>query len=326
MRRLPKGKYLRSTKEIFANFVSREDIYPFYASFKVTHKCKFRCKFCNVWKENVPDLDTEDAKKVIENLGRSSVVVTSFEGGEPLERDDIMELLKHARKQPFYLLFTTSQRDLLDYPIEELSKYIDFFHVSIDEGHNNLNMFDNLPEIVRRARDSVVCVQTVVTNDDIGALEEKVKLCHEAGSKSVIMPAVHLDNTKDYFPELQKFKELCETLKVKYPNTVIDPGGYFDNILKEHGCSSSSIIIDSDGQLFYPCRTLDQRVCNLVDTDLTEFLKSPEGTKHRKQMAECDRRCGWYQYFATSSFASPREIASALKPYYEDIMKKDPSC
>jgi hypothetical protein len=32
-------------------------------------------------------------------------------------------------------------------------------------------------------------------------------------------------------------------------------------------------------------------------------------------MKNCTRRCGWYQYFATDVFASPRSIVSSLRPY-----------
>ena len=53
----------------------------------------------------------------------------------------------YAKKCMFYLLFTTSVRNISDYPIEEYARYIDFLHVSIDEGHNNLEMFDLLQKI-----------------------------------------------------------------------------------------------------------------------------------------------------------------------------------
>ena len=40
--------------------------------------------------------------------------MTSFEGGEPLLRDDIGELLAYARQCSFYLLFTTSEKNLVE--------------------------------------------------------------------------------------------------------------------------------------------------------------------------------------------------------------------
>jgi hypothetical protein len=46
-----------------------------------------------------------------------------------------------------------------------------------------------------------------------------------------------------------------------------------------------------------------------------DFLKTKEAKKARQIMKECQRRCGWYQYFATDVFASPWSIASSLSPY-----------
>src|SRR6185295_13640813 len=93
--------------------------HPFYASFKVTNRCQFTCSFCNIWKMDKHDLDTESLVRILRNLGRSSVILTSFEGGEPLLRKDIRLLLEEARRQPFYVMFTTSQRNITSYPWKE---------------------------------------------------------------------------------------------------------------------------------------------------------------------------------------------------------------
>lgn len=185
MRLLPGRKLMTVGASLARNYLARESIYPFYASFKVTHKCNFRCKFCNVWKEDTPDLTTEEVCKILDDLGESSILVTSFEGGDPLLRDDIDYLLRYARKKPFYLLFTTSERDLKEYPMETYGKYIDFLHVSIDEGHRNLDMLEKLETF--NSWGPVLCVQIVVTRRDLDSLEYEVKRCFEAGAKAVII-------------------------------------------------------------------------------------------------------------------------------------------
>ncbi|MBN2433803.1 MAG: radical SAM protein, partial [Spirochaetes bacterium] len=108
MRFLSLSKYLLITKYALSNYVNRENIYPFYASFKITHKCGLRCKFCNVWKENTLDLSTQGVCQVLHQLGQSSIAVVSLEGGDPLMRKDLGEILKYAYAQPFYLFFTTN--------------------------------------------------------------------------------------------------------------------------------------------------------------------------------------------------------------------------
>ena len=313
MKKLPLQKYLKTMSYAISNYTARESIYPFYASFKVTHKCSLRCKFCNVWMEKTPDLSKEDVFKVLDNIANSSIVVLSLEGGDPLVRKDLDEILQYAHKKPFYLFFTTNGHLIDKRPMEEYGKHIDYLHISIDEGHDNLEFFDRLEEF--QGFGTEICIQIVVTKDTLTALEEKVKRVYDVGARTVVMPACHLDGTDDYYPDPQKFREEIIRLKKEYKNTITTPKGFLDNINKSHGCSTSSIIIDSDGGLFYPCRTVGQRLYNFTEGSFMEFLKTKEAKQAREDMKNCTKGCGWYQYFATDVFTSPFSIFSSLKPY-----------
>jgi len=323
MRKIPKKRFLDVAGMILRNKMAKEAIYPFYCSFKLTRRCNFTCSFCNCWhvKNKWTDMPTEDVKAVLDNLARSSVIVCSFEGGDPLVRDDILELLKYQYEKPWYLLFTTSERDMQQrYPMAEYGKYIDFLHISIDEGHKNLDMYDELEEYTKWG--SIVTVQIVVTKNDIGALEQKIKRCQDAGVKAVVMCAVHLKNTKDHLPDLWSMSRVGMEMKRKYPGVIISPDGYFDRITWDHGCDSSSIIVDADGFLWYPCRVLEEKTINLIDSDLMTYLESDDARERRGRMAACDIQCAWYQYYATQSFVNPRELLSAWMPYYRDLLNK----
>lgn len=321
MRSIPKRKFLQTGSYMLRNWFAREAVYPFYCSFKLTRRCNFTCSFCNCWhvKNRWVDMPTEEVKKILDNIGDSSVVVCSFEGGDPLVRDDIEELLKYQYQKPWYLLFTTSERDLQNnYPMADYCKYIDFLHISIDEGHQNLDMYDDLEQYTEWG--SIVTVQIVVTRKDIDELEWKIKRCYDAGVKAVVMLAVHLQNTRDHVPDMMMLSRRGLELRRKYPGVIISPDGYFKRMLMDHGCDSSSIIVDADGFLFYPCRVLEEKTINLKETSLMGYLESKDAARRRREMAGCEIRCGWYQYFATQSFVNPSEILSAWMPYFRDIL------
>jgi MoaA/NifB/PqqE/SkfB family radical SAM enzyme len=288
-------------------------IYPFYASFKVTHKCSLRCSFCNVWMEDTPDLSKNNVFKVLDNIGNSSIIVLSLEGGDPLVRKDLGEILQYASTKPFYLFFTTNGHLIDKRPMKEYGQYIDYLHISIDEGHGNLEFFDRLEEF--QSFGPEICIQIVVTKETLDALEEKVKRVFDVGARTVVMPACHLDGTDDYYPDPATCRDDILRLKKKYPNTITTPRGFLDNINKPHGCSTSSIIIDSDGGLFYPCRTIGKRLYNFTGGSFMDFVRTVEAKQARKTMKQCERRCGWYQYFATDVFASPTSFFSSLSPY-----------
>ncbi|MDR3013130.1 MAG: radical SAM protein [Chitinispirillales bacterium] len=317
MRILPPTAYLKALSGVCRNFLAKEPIYPFYASFKLTSRCHFNCPFCNVKKDTGPDLPTADIKAILRNLSRSSVLMTSFEGGEPLLRDDIEELLKYARQCKFYLLFTTSVKDILSYPVERYARYIDFLHVSIDEGHDNLVLFDSLKELSRRltgrTRAPGLSVQTVVTPETIDFLDGKVRMCHENGAGIVIIPAAKMDDAKDCFPDMGRLERKVKYLRRIYPNTIHTPAGFFDAYRKGK-CSSASIIIASDGRIYYPCHILGQKGPDLRVDDLSKWLASKEAANMRTSMKRCERNCGWYQYYAIDSYTSVASAVEALRP------------
>lgn len=313
MKKLSLEKYLKTIRFAFINYLSGENIYPFYASFKVTHKCSLKCSFCNVWMEKTRDLPKEYIFKILDNIDNSSIVVLSLEGGDPLMRKDLGEILEYAYKKQFYLFFTTNGHLLDKRPMDEYGKYIDYLHISIDEGHDNLEFFNRLEEF--QSHGAEICIQIVVTKSTLSSVEDKVKRVYEAGARTVIMPACHLDGTDDYYPDPKKFRNEINRLKKSYKNTITTPKGFLNNINKSHGCSTSSIIIDSDGGLFYPCRTVGERIYNFTEGSFMEFLKTPEAKQARRNMRRCNRSCGWYQYFATDVFASPPSIVTSLSPY-----------
>ena len=311
MRTLPLRYYFPTVKGLWKNFIHRESIYPFYASFKITSRCHFSCSFCNMQKDKTKDLSTDDIKKVLDNLSRSAVLLTSFEGGEPLLREDIGELLRYARKCKFYLLFTTSVRNIFDYPIEEYAKYIDFLHVSIDEGHENLEMFDLLPELVKLQ--TQVSVQVVVTKDTVDFLDDKVHRCYRSGANIVIIPATPMNEAEHCFPDIDKLEKKVRCLREKYPKTIHTPRGYF-RAYKKQSCSSASIVIAPDGRLYYPCHILELKGPNLQEIDLTSWLNSEEAYSGRQKMKKCKKNCGWYQYYSIESYTSLKSIFSTIVP------------
>ena len=324
MRILPIPHYFPTLKGLVHNIAHREAVYPFYASFKLTSRCHFKCPFCNVKNDRAPDLSTAEVKAILDTLSRSPVLMTSFEGGEPLLREDIGELLRYAREKcRFYLLFTTSVKNILEYPLEEYGRTIDFFHISIDEGHDNLGLFNALPELVRRLQ-SQVSVQVVVTRQTLASLEEKVKRCRDAGANIVVIPATHMDNTEDFFPDISELERAMARLRKKYPLTIHTPQGYF-KAYREGRCSSASIIIAPDGRVYYPCHIQATKGPSLVNTDLAAWLLSRDAGILRGHMKSCKRNCGWYQYYSIESYTSIGSVLQALGPMLSQGKRKQRS-
>jgi radical SAM protein with 4Fe4S-binding SPASM domain len=85
--------------------------FPTHIVYEITPRCNLRCRHCHVRAgENLyGELDTEDAKKVIESLAEvpefRMLVLT---GGEPLVRKDVYELLSYAGELGFSTIVATN--------------------------------------------------------------------------------------------------------------------------------------------------------------------------------------------------------------------------
>jgi hypothetical protein len=87
-----------------------------------------------------------------------------------------------------------------------------------------------------------------------------------------------------------------------------------------HGCNAASIIIDADGFLYYPCRTLMAKSIDVSKEPLMKFFTSEKANECRGMMSSCNINCHWYQYFATDSFLSLRSSLSSIMPYAADLI------
>src|SRR3989338_774301 len=84
-------KYAKTLHYAWKNHRYGRAVYPFYASLKVSNICASTCSFCDLWKEMRTDpqsLSKEECFKIIDNIAKSSILVLSFEGGEPFLHKD----------------------------------------------------------------------------------------------------------------------------------------------------------------------------------------------------------------------------------------------
>lgn len=113
----------------------RQPVRPLLFSYYVTHRCELACTYCcdgrgKPFKETqVPELDTADAKQLIAILARSAGTL-DFTGGEPLVRDDLEELLAHARDCGMQTVVNTKAMGLEHRP--DLLRYCDMLVISLD--------------------------------------------------------------------------------------------------------------------------------------------------------------------------------------------------
>ncbi len=145
------GPMIRALKGLVKNFLLGYS-FPIAMTFAVTYRCQCKCVHCSAGKhikEDIKELTTKEAKKLIDDAQKLGVTIIAFTGGEPLLREDIFELISHVnQKKAMPIMFTNGQY-LTDENVEKLADAgLYSLFVSIDspdpQEHDNLRRMPGL--------------------------------------------------------------------------------------------------------------------------------------------------------------------------------------
>jgi len=159
----------RLMKAAIMGRVSRHPL-PVAMTFAVTYKCQCNCVHCSAgkhFKENVRELTTKEAKKLIDDSLALGISIIALTGGEPLLRKDIFELISHVDKRKAVPILFTNGQFLTDENVEKLAEAeLYSLFVSIDspiaEEHDDLrgmpNLFNSAIEGLKKAKSKGIFV------------------------------------------------------------------------------------------------------------------------------------------------------------------------
>ncbi len=103
---------------------------PYHVQWLITRKCNYKCRGCNVWREQDPnELTTEEVKKGLDILRDLGVIEIVFSGGNPLLREDMGEILEYASKS--FITTVYDNGSIAARRIEDL-RSADFVAISVD--------------------------------------------------------------------------------------------------------------------------------------------------------------------------------------------------
>ena len=115
-------------KNSFARFArklaGKRDHYPLSCQIELTYRCSLNCVhcYCKGSEDKNRELTTEEWKKIIDTLQEEGCIWLTFTGGDPLVRDDFLELYAYAKKKGFLITLFTSGHCLTKKHIDHLVK------------------------------------------------------------------------------------------------------------------------------------------------------------------------------------------------------------
>ncbi|HVV85507.1 MAG TPA: radical SAM protein [Kofleriaceae bacterium] len=82
---------------------------PFQVLLQITNRCNMTCDFCDFWPNGVPphqELSLADYQRVARELDGLGTFLVSVEGGEPLVRKDVLEILRAFARRHLVVLYS----------------------------------------------------------------------------------------------------------------------------------------------------------------------------------------------------------------------------
>lgn len=178
---------------------------PLFVIWEVTRACNLKCRHClsDSGERHPDELNTIEAKKLIDYLAAMKVFNINFSGGEPLVRPDMFELLEYASGKNISIDLLTNGFLITKEVINRLES-TNIFHVqvSLDGMEKMHDSFRGIKGSYERAVNAIkllrgadyeVCVSSTVTRENIDEIPEVIDAVVDLGVSSykttLFMPA-----------------------------------------------------------------------------------------------------------------------------------------
>jgi MoaA/NifB/PqqE/SkfB family radical SAM enzyme len=221
---------------------------------------------CPFWKRPSPDPSLKQEKEVLKQIYRSGAVGVAFEGGEPLLRRDLVEILAFSRSLPLHTSLVTNGT-LLESRIDEIVPYINgVVYVSLDgleKTHDAIRgvggSFEKAIRGIRAAREKVaVTINSTVMSENIDEIESLVHLAKDLDSKISVAVAHEYCNANASAPDVDKIPKIAHRLmEMKHEGyPIVNSIGYFKVMAKEKKwrCKPWTMMnVDPHGNVVLPC-------------------------------------------------------------------------
>jgi MoaA/NifB/PqqE/SkfB family radical SAM enzyme len=260
---------------------------------------------CPFWKRSSKDSSIEREKSILRRIYDSGACGIAFEGGEPLLRNDLVEILAFSRSLPLHTSLITNGT-LLESRIGEIAPYINgVVYVSLDGLEKTHDTIRGVNGCFRKAvrgiiasREKVsVTINTTIMAENIYEIEDMVKLAKELDIRISVAVAHEYCNAEASAPARHEIREiagkLVEMKKKGYP--LVNSISYFKVIAKEKNwtCKPWSLVnVGPEGKLVLPCYVRNEYATSVsvfktsIKTAISEF-----DWNETKNCQECNLHC-----------------------------------
>jgi MoaA/NifB/PqqE/SkfB family radical SAM enzyme len=175
---------------------------------------------CPFWKRSSTDSSLEKEKAILKQIHDSGVCGIAFEGGEPLLRTDLANILAFSRSLPLQTSLVTNGT-LLESRIDEIASYINgAIYVSLDgleKTHDTIRGVNGcfkkaIKGIIASKEKVSVTINTTIMTENLHEIEDMVNLAKELDVGISVAVAYEYGNANVSAPTADETAKMAKKL------------------------------------------------------------------------------------------------------------------
>ena len=294
---------------------------------EIADRCNENCIHCYQVQGQKGEMSTEEIKDLLDELADAGVLFLVLSGGEATLRDDLLEIIAHARKRRFAVdLFTNGLRITEELAAALAAQHLRCVEISLyspkAEVHDWITRvpgsFERTVAGIRRLREHGVRVKLKSPLFAVNAPErlQLEALADELGADFTMDASIRAREDGDRTPERLRpsLEEVRDFFREAYPTD--GPIGPRDPERRVCG-TCDELHVEPNGQL-RPCALLDVDLGDVRKTPVKELLAGRDArflkSLHWKDLPGC-ADCAIAGACTRCHSQSLREVGDALRPY-----------
>jgi AdoMet-dependent heme synthase len=305
---------------------TNEKFIPLIVSWNLTRKCNLKCSHCYInatSNELTDELNTEESKRLIDQITEVSRPLLILSGGEPLLRNDVYELIRYGTEKGLRmglgsnggLIDSKSAGKLKEAGVKTVSISIDSpFAKEHDEFRGVVGSWNKAVNAIKVLRDNDVLVQvnTTLTQQNYNQIDEIMSLAEEIGVENFhlffLVPTGRGAKMADISPAM--YEDMIETTFAKTHRHKLNVrpscAPQFMRIAKDMGLDMRQWIRGCIAGLYYcrvypngditPCPYLPIKLGNVREQSFKEIWFSSQIFKDLRNPDSLKGKCGECSY------------------------------
>jgi len=314
---------------------------PVKVTFHITYRCNLGCVYCGRSNLDTPEMNTGQIKGMMHEFKEMGTSSWIFNGGEPLLRDDLPELIDYAKELDFHCGLVTNGVLLPEKIVKESAfKKLDFVQISLEgpkEIHERMcgaGTHDKIIEALGLLKTFGIRtnILTLLTKDNIECFDYLLELVVKYRMSIAFQPLAlevgqGLNSIEEqHFPQRDKFSSAVERLiQEKRKGAPILSSFKYLNMIKDYWPDTAHKIRCYSGRLFCNITPDGYVVPCCAKLSRTEAKNSGLQAGFKKAFKELGGLSGCHDcYYFGPQEANITMTMSVLDIYriYKDILKR----